>query len=203
MEALLTFSIAFFFSFIGSIPPGTVNLQMIQLGLERRMDIAWRFAIAAAIMEYPYAWLAIEFQNLITTSTFITNNFKLLAAIVMIVLGILNLWSTQKPGEFAKKFNESGFRRGLVLSILNPMLLPFWIGMTAYLKSVNWIRLSSTAQVQSYLLGVTLGSLCILILLAYLAKKLVSEFSTHPFLKKIPGVTMLILGFYALIKYLL
>jgi arginine exporter protein ArgO len=57
--------------------------------------------------------------------------------------------------------------------------------------------------VQSYLLGVTLGSLCILILLAYLAKKLVSEFSTHPFLKKIPGVTMLILGFYALIKYLL
>jgi threonine/homoserine/homoserine lactone efflux protein len=203
MEALLTFSIAFFFSFIGSIPPGTVNLQMIQLGLERRMDIAWRFAIAAAIMEYPYAWLAIEFQNLITTSTFITNNFKLLAAIVMIVLGILNLWSTQKPGAFAKKFNESGFRRGLVLSILNPMLLPFWIGMTAYLKSVNWIRLSSTAQVQSYLLGVTLGSLCILILLAYLAKKLVSEFSTHPFLKKIPGVTMLILGFYALIKYLL
>jgi threonine/homoserine/homoserine lactone efflux protein len=203
MEALLTFSIAFFFSFIGSIPPGTVNLQMIQLGLERRMDIAWRFAIAAAIMEYPYAWLAIEFQNLITTSTFITNNFKLLAAIVMIVLGILNLWSTQKPGEFAKKFNESGFRRGLVLSILNPMLLPFWIGMTAYLKSVNWIKLSSTAQVQSYLLGVTLGSLCILILLAYLAKKLVSEFSTHPFLKKIPGVTMLILGFYALIKYLL
>jgi threonine/homoserine/homoserine lactone efflux protein len=203
MEALLTFSIAFFFSFIGSIPPGTVNLQMIQLGLERRMDIAWRFAIAAAIMEYPYAWLAIEFQNLITTSTFITNNFKLLAAIVMIVLGILNLWSTQKPGAFAKKFNESGFRRGLVLSILNPMLLPFWIGMTAYLKSVNWIKLSSTAQVQSYLLGVTLGSLCILILLAYLAKKLVSEFSTHPFLKKIPGVTMLILGFYALIKYLL
>jgi threonine/homoserine/homoserine lactone efflux protein len=202
MEALLTFSVAFFFSFIGSIPPGTVNLQMIQLGLERRMDIAWRFAIAAAIMEYPYAWLAIEFQNLITTSAFITDNFKLLAAIVMIVLGVFNLWSAQKPSAFAKKFNASGFRRGLVLSILNPMLLPFWIGMTAYLKSVNWIRLSSTAQVQSYLLGVTLGSLCILILLAYLAKKLVSEFSTHPFLKKIPGVTMLVLGFYALIKYL-
>jgi threonine/homoserine/homoserine lactone efflux protein len=202
MEALLTFSVAFFFSFIGSIPPGTVNLQMIQLGLERRMDIAWRFAIAAAIMEYPYAWLAIEFQNLITTSAFITDNFKLLAAIVMIVLGVFNLRSAQNPGAFAKKFNESGFRRGLVLSILNPMLLPFWIGMTAYLKSVNWIRLSSTAQVQSYLLGVTLGSLCILILLAYLAKKLVSEFSTHPFLKKIPGVTMLLLGFYALIKYL-
>jgi threonine/homoserine/homoserine lactone efflux protein len=202
MEALLIFFIAFFFSAIGTVPPGSINIQMIQLGLEHRMEIAWRFAFAAAIVEYPYAWLAIEFEDVITSSVFITEHFQLITAIVMIVLGLFNLWSVRKPSEFSKKFSESGFRRGLILSILNPMALPFWIGMTAYLKSVHWINLSNGIKTQSYLLGVSLGSLFILILLAYLAKKFVSEFAAHPIIKNIPGVTLLVLGLYALIKYL-
>jgi threonine/homoserine/homoserine lactone efflux protein len=202
MDALLIFFIAFFFSAIGTVPPGSINIQMIQLGLEHRMDIAWRFAFAAAIVEYPYAWLAIEFEDVITSSVFITEHFQLITAIVMIALGLFNLWSVRKPSEFSKKFSESGFRRGLILSILNPMALPFWIGMTAYLKSVHWINLSNGIKTQSYLLGVSLGSLFILILLAYLAKKFVSEFAAHPNIKNIPGATLLVLGLYALIKYL-
>jgi threonine/homoserine/homoserine lactone efflux protein len=203
MEAFLIFSIAFFFSAMGTVPPGSINIQMVQLGLEHRMDIAWRFATAAAIVEYPYAWLAIEFEDVITSSVFITEHFQLVTAIVMIVLGLFNLWSVRKPGEFSKKFSESGFRRGLILSILNPMALPFWIGMTAYLKSMHWINLSNGIKIHSYLVGVSLGSLFVLMLLAYLAKKFVSEFAARPIIKNIPGATLLALGLYALVKYLI
>lgn len=201
MEALLTFFIAFFFSFIGTIPPGTLNLTIIQLGLEHRISTAWRFAFAGALIEYLYAWIAVEFENLITSSPVITENFQLITAAVMITLGIANLWTSQKPSVLSSRFGASGFRRGIVLGILNPMALPFWVAMTAYIKSQGWVDLSTTLELHSYLLGVSLGGVSLMIILAYLAKKVVSHFQENKLLKKIPGITLLVLGVYAIIQY--
>jgi threonine/homoserine/homoserine lactone efflux protein len=201
MEALVTFLIAFLFSFIGTIPPGTLNLTIIGLGLEQRLPTAWRFALAAAIIEYPYAWLAVEFETLITSSPVITDNFQILTAVAMIVLGIFSLWSSQRPSAFAKRFHESGFRRGIFLALLNPLALPFWVAMTAYLRSQRWVDLDTGIELHFYLLGVSLGSFTLLMLLALLARKVVMQFQGNTFLKKVPGITLLILGAYAVMQY--
>src|SRR6478735_2569135 len=145
-EIFLAFILSFFFSFIGSIPPGTINLTVLQLGLEHKTSIAWRLAMAAALIEYPYAWLAIKFEKLITSSPVIVENFHLITAIVMTVLGILNLLPSGNPSGISQKFQSSGFRRGILLGILNPLALPYWIGITAYLKSQGWITLSNSFQ---------------------------------------------------------
>lgn len=202
MIALINFLVSFFFSFIGTIPPGSLNLNILQLGLENKINIAWRFALAAALMEYPYAWLAIKFERIITSSTLIVENIQLLTAVVMILLGIFNLRSVRKPSRFSEKFNNSGFRRGILLSLLNPLALPFWVGTTAYLNSQGWIDLTSPLDLHAYLLGVSVGALSLLILLAYLAKRIVSGFHHISVLKKIPGIILLALGLYAFIQYL-
>jgi threonine/homoserine/homoserine lactone efflux protein len=202
MNALTSFAIAFTFSFIGTLPPGSLNLSIIQLGLDHKMDVAWRFAIAAALIEYPYAWIAVQFEDLITSSPVVTENFQIITAVVMLVLGGLSLWSASKPSSFVQKFSESGFRRGIVLAILNPMALPFWVAMTAYIKSRGWTDLSDDIEVHAYLFGVSLGSLTLFILLAYLAKKVIGYFQESNVLRKIPGITLLLLGAYALIEYL-
>jgi len=202
MIALINFLVSFFFSFIGTIPPGSLNLNILQLGLENKINTAWRFALAAALMEYPYAWLAIKFERIITSSTLIVENIQLLTAIVMVLLGILNLRSVRKPSRFSEKFNNSGFRRGILLSLLNPLALPFWVGTTAYLNSQRWIDLTSPLSLHAYLFGASLGALSLLILLAYLANRIVSGFHHISLLKKIPGVILLALGLYAFIQYL-
>lgn len=201
MEVVLSFLVAFGFSFIGTIPPGTINLCIIQLGLDHKIDVAWRFALAAAIIEYPYAWLAIEFESFITTSTFIRENFQLITGVVMISLGGLTLWSSKRPSSFATRFNASGFRRGIVLALLNPLALPFWVAMTAYIKSLGWIDLTEKLEVHAYLLGVSLGTLTLLMSFAYLARRVVTYFRESSFLKRIPGVTLLVLGAYAIIQF--
>jgi threonine/homoserine/homoserine lactone efflux protein len=202
MNVLQTFIIAFVFSFLGSIPPGTLNLTMLRLGLEHKMNVAWRFAVAAALIEYPYAWLALLFEDWITSSPAIINNFKLISAIVMITLGGITLRAALKPARDVEPVRERGFVKGLVLSILNPLALPFWIGITAYLKSQAWITLSGNAEVHSYLLGISLGALTLLVLVAYLARKAAVAFSSHATVKFIPGVVLLLLGTYALVQYL-
>ncbi len=202
IEALVSFAVAFFFSFIGTIPPGTLNLTIIQMGLGHRERAAWRFAIAASIIEYIYAWLAVEFESIVTSSTAITENFELITAIVMITLGTLSLWSARKSPSQTSRSAKSGFRRGLLLGILNPMALPFWVAMTAYIRSQRWTDLSTGVELHAYLIGVSLGGLALMMLFFYLARTVVAYFEGNNIFYKIPGVVLLVLGIYALIKYL-
>lgn len=201
-EVVTTFAIAFLFSFIGTIPPGTLSLSIVQLGLNHRINVAWRMALASALIEYPYAWIAIEFQDLIMGSLEFSHRFHLITGMVMILLGALNLWTTVRPSRFSQRFDSSGFRRGLVLGLLNPMAIPFWLAMTAYLKTHGWVDLSEGMEVHAYLLGVSAGTVALYMMLAYLARKVVSHFKTNGFIQRAPGVLLILLGFYSLSEYI-
>ncbi|MBK7649788.1 MAG: LysE family transporter [Flammeovirgaceae bacterium] len=197
------FLIGLIFSFLGSIPPGTLNLAVLQLGMEHKIKTAIRFSLAVAIIEYPYAWIAVVFEDWVTSSPLIIDNFQLITAVVMIVIGAFTLWSARKPSEFSVRFNESGFRRGIILSILNPMAIPFWIGITAYLKAQGWVDLSTQSLLHSYVFGTSVGVMILLVLFTFLAKRLAHYVKANRSVKLVPGITLLVLGFYAFAKYLL
>jgi threonine/homoserine/homoserine lactone efflux protein len=203
MVALINFGVAFFFTFIGTIPPGTLNLSIRQLGNDNKIRVAWRFALAASMIEYPYAWLAVKFEKLITSSPVFEENAQLITAVVMTLLGAVSLYTPKKTSRLSEKLSNSGFMRGLVLGILNPLALPFWVGTTAYLNSQHWIDLSTSLGLQAYLIGICLGTLSLFILLVYLAQKIASVFQESKILKKIPGVILLALGIYAFVNYFL
>src|SRR3954469_9184345 len=113
MVYFTAFILGFIFSFFGSIPPGTLNMTVLQLGLENKRETAFRFALAVAIIEYPYAWIGVHFEYLLSSSPVIVSHFELIASIVMFALAAFNLWPTQKKSTgLARKFEESGFRRG-------------------------------------------------------------------------------------------
>ena len=160
------------FSFLGSVPPGTLNMCVLQLGFEKKTWAALRFALAVSIIEYPYTWIGVQFEYWITSTPQIIKSFQLVTAAVMILMGILNIMAAQKTVAFVQRFNESGFRRGLVLSILNPMAIPFWIVVTAYLKAQGWINLSTTGLLHSYVLGTSVGAMLLLTLFTFLADRL-------------------------------
>lgn len=195
------FIFGFIFSFVGSIPPGTLNIMVLQLGLENKVRVALRFALAVAIIEYPYAWIAVEFEHLITSTPIVLKNFELLAAVLMTSLGVLGLWTTRKPSMISVKLQESGFRRGMILSILNPQAIPFWIGITAYLKSEDWIKLDTSWRLHSYVLGTSVGAMALLTLLAVLAQKVSYQFQQNRFIRLLPSIILLVLGLIAFFNY--
>jgi threonine/homoserine/homoserine lactone efflux protein len=201
MDYFQVFLMGFFFSFIGSIPPGTLNITVLQLGLDRNISVALRFSLAVAIIEYPYAWIGVQFEYYISSSPMVLENFQLIAALVMTILGITNLIPTKKPVGLAKRFHESGFRRGIILSILNPMAIPYWMGFTAYLKVQGWIDLSTTGLLHSYVFGTAVGALALLTLLVFFAQRLAPYVQGSKWIKIIPGLILLSLGLYAWWKY--
>jgi threonine/homoserine/homoserine lactone efflux protein len=198
---LQVFIVGFVFSFLGSIPPGTLNVLVLQLGLENKVKIAMRFALAVAIIEYPYAWIAVVFEDLITSSPIITRNFQLTGALVMTAIGLMMVWSARKPSVFSVKFSESGFRRGLILSILNPQAIPFWIAVTAYLKVEGWVQLDTNARIHSYVFGTSVGVMLLLTILAYGGKRISFAFQSSKLVRMLPGVILLVLGVVGLVRF--
>jgi threonine/homoserine/homoserine lactone efflux protein len=202
MTPLTNFIIAFILSFGGSIPPGTINLTVIQLGLENKWRMALRFSLTASLIEYPYAWIAVKFEKLITSSPVITDNIQIISSTVLIVLGLINVWPrSESPSRYFSGLSKSGYRRGLLLGVLNPLAIPYWIGITAYLQGQQWIDLSSAARLHAYLAGVFLGALLLLVLLAYLSKKVMTGLTRFPWIQKIPGLLLLALGLYSIAEY--
>lgn len=186
-------------SFLGSIPPGTLNILVLQLGLENKLKAALRFALAVALIEYPYAWIAVEFEAWITSSPAIQEHFKLLAAVVMIILGLLGIWTAKKPTMATLKMQQSGFVRGLILSVLNPQAIPWWIGVIAYLKSEGWIVLDTTMRLHSFLFGTAIGVLALLVILAIMAERVSHMIKHNRLLAMAPGVVLLFLGLFTLL----
>ena len=191
------FLVAFAFSFIGSIPPGSINLSVIQLALKRQLSAAFRFALAAALVEFGYAYIAVEFQFYITSSQLIQDNFTLISAIVLIILGAVNLIPKKNKSRMEIKLEDSGFRKGVLISLANPLAIPFWIAVTAYLQANNWILLERTNLV-IYILGISTGTLSLLALLAVVAKKASNYIRNESLIRKVPGAVLLILGLYSL-----
>src|SRR5258706_4756361 len=162
------FLLGLLFSFIGSIPPGTLNMIVLQLGMDQRIKTAFRFALAVAIVEYPYAWMGVQFEYWLTSSPLVIKNFQLITAVVMVTMGVLSLLPAKKSVGAEGGFRDSGFRPGLVLSILNPMAFPYWMAFTAYLKEKGWIDLSPVGFLLSYSFGPSLGGVLLSRLLFFL-----------------------------------
>ncbi|MFM7486104.1 MAG: LysE family translocator [Cytophagales bacterium] len=202
IDIISVFVLGTAFSFIGSIPPGTLNVSVLQLGLEKKINTALRFALAVSIVEYPYAWIAVEFESLISRSPWIAANLQLITAVVITTLGIFTIWSARKPSNFSLKFNKSGFRRGLILSVLTPLAIPYWTGATAYFKAQGWIDLSTQPLIHSYVFGTSVGAMLLLTLFTFMAARLAPYIQQNRYIKMAPGFIMLALGLYAFARYI-
>lgn len=201
---IVIIAIAFVFSFLGSIPPGAINLSVLQLSVEGHFKAALRFAIAAAIVEFPYAFLAVKFQAYLLSSPIIIDNIKLIAAVVMLLLGFINLYNSKNTNtnRTLERLKQSGFRKGIIISILNPLAIPFWVGVTAYLDGIGWVSLQQSKEILIYVSGISLGTFALLFLVALLGNKISSLLNTDSWMVRyIPGIVYILLGLYALTQF--
>ena len=195
-EWINIFILGFFFSFLGSIPPGTINLSVLQLGLNNQIRGALFFSLAAIFVEFFYAWIAVEFQIFLTENTSITQNFQFIAGAAMFILGLINLSRKRSPQ--TGKFGEGrvNFWKGFIVSVLNPLAIPFWVAVTAYLQSEAFITLSSNYRILIYVTGICGGTFALLMLVGVLSRRFLIVFQNSLLVYKLPGLIFIGMGVY-------
>ncbi|MEQ9307685.1 MAG: LysE family transporter, partial [Marinoscillum sp.] len=191
--------IAFIVSFLGSIPPGTINISSMQLSVQGLKRPAFFFALAASLTEFVYAGITVRFQIFLSERPAFTDNFQMITAVAMIVLGIANLLAKNNTKSLIDKAQHikgrNGFKRGVVLGLLNPLTIPFWLAVTAYLQNHQWINLQQE-NFWFYLVGISSGTFTLLLTVNQLGQKFTSIANNQFLVHKLPGWIFIALGVY-------
>lgn len=188
------FLLSYGISLLGTIPPATINITVMQLSLKKRAKSALFLSLGAAILDTMYAGLAVKIQKYLSEQIEITNYFYLIAALVLIVLGVFSIRSKPAAVEVEIKDNEKiGFVKGVILGALNPLAMPFWLGVTTYLQIQGLINLEGL-NYWSYILGVFLGELTLLAIIVKVGRRFNKVSTNRTTVNIIPGIAFVLLG---------
>jgi len=199
---VIHFFIGLMGSFLGGVAFGPINLSVVELTLKRDMRCANKFIIGAALMEFFLAYIAILFGKLIARTIDEIPEFKLLVIAFFFILGLVFIL---KRDNVKSEFNESGdrssFMKGILVAMLNPQTIPYWIFVLAYLKSSNTLHLESW-NFAVFLIGVSGGKYIILTLYSYLSEYIKSRFShIDLYVSKGIGTLLILIGLIQIINY--
>lgn len=199
-----TLIVAFIISYVGSIPPGTINVTVMQLAIQQRRRAAVFFALAASAVEFIYAGFTVQFHILLTANESIADYFRIITSIALMALGIWNLRSKPKSGSVLMESEKGrhGFVRGMILGILNPMTIPFWLAITTYLENDDWVVVEGFGF-WMYLIGLSAGTFCLLLTVNALGKQFTRIADNRFLVHRVPGLILFALGIYFLLKLVL
>lgn len=188
-------------AFIASIPVGPVNLAVVQVSLRSGKTAGLWIAAGSAIAELGYAMLAVWGVNLFLTNPKIMLAIQMISIPVLLILGFKNIMNPpadQQETDNTQK-NKGTFFLGFSLTILNPLLLPFWLFMCAWIRGVNFNNIAllhSTTDSIAFAFGVATGSFLLLFLVAFLSAGKEMSFETKKTVYKILGWLFISISMY-------
>jgi threonine/homoserine/homoserine lactone efflux protein len=170
----LTFALGLIVNFIGYIPPGNINLTLVQIAINRGYQQAIYFIAAFSCIEFFFTFAIIHAANWLSGQLKLTN---IIDWVMIILFGALALvtWLNRKKPPKPDYSKYDSIRYGIVLGFVNPMQIPFWMISGTYLITHGWI-LTGMVPLIIFSLGSALGAFLCLWLYAKSAAFLQSKF---------------------------
>jgi threonine/homoserine/homoserine lactone efflux protein len=204
---LFHLSLGFIVSFIGSIPPASINLITVRIAATKGFREAMWFASGAVVIEFFYSYIAIFFSELLLQNKPLTQFIQIVAIPVFVLLAFLTIRNhtpseNQLNDEELDAANKKGnsFLKGLLMGIVNVLQIPFWMIYGTYFISIGWLA-ESFDLVTVFVVGICMGTFSLLCIFAYFSKKIFKgkSFNRQLFNKILAGI-FLLLAFIQSIK---
>ncbi len=194
-----TIAFGFVLGFIGYLPPGNINLTVVQLALGSTRKHIWYFILFAALMEFFYCVGCLMGLDLLMRQPQLVIVLQWLAVFIFILLGLLSFFHKEDAGT-GKVQTFSGYSRGLFAAFINPLQIPFWLVWGVYL---NDLLKGGVLITVIFAFVTSCGTALILWLYAVGGKKLVEKMKLErKFLNRVIGIILISLGLLQLLKLL-
>lgn len=171
---LLTIFLGFVVNFIGYVPPGNINLTLVQITINRGMRQAMQFITAFSCVELLFTYVIIH------AAEWLSHQLKLGVVIdwVMVILfgtlGVITWLHRNKPPK-TRVSKYHSIKYGIIMGIVNPMQIPFWMISGTYLITHRWI-VTGTWPLIVFSFGSALGAFLCLFIYARSAKYIQTRF---------------------------
>jgi threonine/homoserine/homoserine lactone efflux protein len=171
---LLTFFLGLIANFIGYIPPGNINLTLVQITVNRGIKQALQFITAFSCVEFIFTWTIMHAAKWLSSQVKLDTIIDWVMVILFGILGVVTWMHRNKPPK-TKYSQHSSIKYGILLGFINPMQIPFWMVTGTYLITHQWILFGRTDLIV-FSLGSACGAFLALFLFAKFAAYIQSKF---------------------------
>ncbi len=170
------FFIAFGLSFIGSLPPGIINMTVAMTAIRKNISAAFLVSIGAALVEFIQVFVALKFSYLLSTYGDFQSIFSIIALLIFVGLSVYYLFfaPTQPPKLKEKGAALGDFFKGMAVSSANVMVFPYWIFYGTWLGSNGWL-IHDNFHISIFSAGVAVGAFSVFLLFLKLASIIVKK----------------------------
>jgi len=191
----MLFFIAFTLGFVGYLPLGNINLTVVQMSVGEEKRRWQAFILFAALMEFIYCFGCLYGMQMLLKQPQLITALSWSAVVIFFLLGIFSF--LHKPTE-----HSSGVKRGILIAILNPLQVPFWLVWGVYVMQNGWVK-QEALSIAMFSFVCALGTIAVLYTYAIAGKKLVEKLNVNKILlNRFIGSLLIILAVYQTVKLL-
>ncbi|WPU99476.1 LysE family transporter [Mucilaginibacter sp. cycad4] len=171
----LTFFIGIIANFIGYIPPGNINLTLVQITINRGIKEAVRFITAFSAVEFFFTYFIMHAARWLSGQLQLNTVIDWIMVVLFGVMGYITWVHRNKPPK-ANYSEHASIKYGILLGFLNPMQVPFWMVTGTYLITHEWI-LDGRVALVIFSLGSAAGAFLCLFIYAKFARYIQQRFA--------------------------
>lgn len=135
----LTFMLGVLINSLGYIPPGNINLTVVQITINRGIKQALYFICAFSLVEVVFTLAVMRFVQWLSSTLQLDNIIDVVMVFLFLTLGVVT-WRSRKEMPKEDYSNKDSVKYGMLLGVLNPMQVPYWLFVGTYLLSHEWIE---------------------------------------------------------------
>jgi len=202
-KTIKLFSAAFSISFLGTLPIGTLNTNVTNYTLNGNLTGAIEFGLGAILIEVLIVRLSIFLVDKLVRLKWLTVWLRALMCVVILLLAFKSLEAAYHMIDFQDSLpyvSKHPFYAGVVLSLLNPLHLPFWTAWTNVLKGKDILTRNRSAYF-TYMSAIGAGTSMAFVFYGLAGTFLVNTLKTrHTLIYWILGLTLAATGLFQAFK---
>ena len=193
-------------SFLGSLPPGTMNIAATHVSINQGTGAGYRYAIGSMLVEITIVRFALAGMGWLIQKKRIFWLLELFTTGVIVAMALGSFVAAYRmtgfSGSLPKVFSLHPFWTGVLLSISNPLHIPFWMGWSTVFLNKK-ILVSSALFYNYYILGIGAGTMLGFAVFIYGGNYMVSAIARHQGLLNIAiGMVLLVTALVQIKKML-
>ena len=206
----LTFFLGVGLNAMGYIPPGNINLAVAQISINKGMRQVWHFILSFSCVEICFTFGMMRFARWAMSDINPNSSISevklgtLVDCFMIVLLSVMGTitWINRKK-QVATKGKSKGSDSvwyGMILGVLNPVQIPFWLFFGNYVILHNWIETDYLSLVL-FSIGSGFGSALALYSYAHFATFIQEKFTLSSIvINKSIAIFLFCLAGYLLVK---
>lgn len=164
-------------AYFAMISPGMLNMTALKVRIDAGKLESFKFSLGAAIIIFLQAGIALFFADYFVKNPDIIEYLKMAGVVVFFGLAIFFYSLSKKKIKPETKSGKGNFFfKGVFMSFLNMLSIPFYLAITIYLASENKIIIEQP-YIMLFVFGVFLGALLLFYTYIYFADFITTKVS--------------------------